>query len=394
MMNNILLGIGTFLMSIFMPSDNPPPPQKTYVHRRKSSYVDGGGDEDGEIPAHRHSMLDGVRERYAVIKQIGASQNSEVYQATDRRYSQLHAVKIFSRSNLADGPVTRLQSVHREAHVLSILSHPHIVRLHHARQDEDFIYIAMEYCHRGSLSKLLCSNSRPLDEHRALSVFQQLFSAVEFMHGKGVSHRDITPDNVLMAADGTIKIAGFSSAFWARSVKAGISKRQCETPGYAAPETTAGYNGEGVGIYRPPLADMWSCGALLYTLLTCRDPAVISSQIEVAARPPQLANRTQLRHSLGKQHSAQFEFLKLAQKKVSQTLWEDAVLSRASQATRKLVEALLCVDPHQRASATVARKMCDEALKLLNEQQRQRLLRNSRWRMGTSPKYSNDRGGY
>ena len=99
-----------------------------------------------------------------------------------------------------------------------------------------------------------------MEEHQARRIFQQIIFGVEYLHTHQVSHRDLKPENILLDADNNVKLADFGLS---NIMKDGIFLySSCGSPNYAAPELISGkyYNGASI--------DIWSCGVILYTLLT------------------------------------------------------------------------------------------------------------------------------
>lgn len=355
--SDMLERLGSFLFYILAPpvvENMEPMSAKLKTNRAQC--------KDKHTHLRRQSMGEGVREHYSVISELGKSAFSTVLQAHDHLSNRLHAVKVFRKGDIDKCPATRLDRVRREIRALHTLRHhAHIVHINHAREDEDYIYIAMEYCHLGSLSRLLCGTTRAIEERRALQILGDVLSAVAYMHRCGISHGDIKPDNVLLTARGVVKLADFSAATWKRPVEGNLSTRAHKADGYAAPEAC----GAGMGAYHTQLADMWSCGALLYTLLT-RDVPCLTHRYYNGAR--------NIHRPSASQWSSAHKKEKLTQQGVSDMIRTSRRLTFISTSTLRLLEALLTVSPHDRVEAVTAGAMCDDSLRLLTEKRRQRAL--------------------
>ena len=129
----------------------------------------------------------------------------------------------------------------------------------------------MEYAQGGELFDLICRDNvihfiiflfyfLQLKESDARNIFQQIIFGVEYLHTHQVSHRDLKPENILLDVDNNVKLADFGLS---NIMKDGIFLySSCGSPNYAAPELISGkyYNGAAI--------DIWSCGVILYTLLT------------------------------------------------------------------------------------------------------------------------------
>lgn len=156
--------------------------------------------------------------------------------------------------------VGMMEQVKREISVMKMVKHPNIVELHEVMASKSKIYFAMELVRGGELFSKI-SKGR-LREDVARVYFQQLISAIDFCHSRGVYHRDLKPENLLLDDDGNLKVTDFGlSAFSEHLKQDGLLHTTCGTPAYVAPEVIGkkGYNGA--------KADLWSCGVILYVLL-------------------------------------------------------------------------------------------------------------------------------
>ncbi|CCH40648.1 Serine/threonine-protein kinase [Wickerhamomyces ciferrii] len=146
--------------------------------------------------------------------------------------------------------------------------HPNIIKLLDFGTDRNWLYIAMELATGGDLFDKI-EPDIGVDEEISHFYFKQLINSIDFIHSKGIAHRDIKPENILLDAQGNLKIADFGLAAVFRKSRAG-EKRLCYTPcgsaPYMAPELVSG-NG-----YDPEYADIWSCGIVLFVLLSGETP--------------------------------------------------------------------------------------------------------------------------
>ncbi|KAJ0918094.1 putative protein kinase CAMK-CAMKL-CHK1 family [Helianthus annuus] len=150
--------------------------------------------------------------------------------------------------------------IQREIAVMKMVKHPNIVELHEVMASKSNIYFAMELVRGGELFSKIAKGRLPEDVAR--SYFQQLISAVDFCHSRGVYHRDLKPENLLLDEEGNLKVTDFGlSAFSDHIRQDGLLHTTCGTPAYVAPEVIGkkGYDGA--------KADIWSCGVILYVLL-------------------------------------------------------------------------------------------------------------------------------
>jgi serine/threonine-protein kinase len=153
-----------------------------------------------------------------------------------------------------------------EAEAVARLQHPNIVQVFRLDEHDGLPCLIMEYVPGGTLSQGL--DGTPLPPRRAAETAEILARAMYYAHGQGVVHRDLKPGNVLLAADGTPKIADFGLAKLLEGARATITRTGeiLGTPSYMAPEQAGGPARVG------PAADVYALGAMLYEMLTGRPP--------------------------------------------------------------------------------------------------------------------------
>ena len=205
------------------------------------------------------------------------------------------AIKIIKKESLGNNPA-RLAKIHREVNILRGLSHPNIVHLHDMIHDESRIGIVLEYASGGELFDYILTH-RYLKDTPARRLFAQLISGVGYLHKKGIVHRDLKLENLLLDRNRNIIITdfGFANMFDAKDelseeeefnlhdrefvkrfgmdkVKANGTRRgdlmqtSCGSPCYAAPELVVSDS-----LYTGRKVDVWSCGVILVCfVLLCR----------------------------------------------------------------------------------------------------------------------------
>ncbi|KIW70195.1 hypothetical protein PV04_02487 [Phialophora macrospora] len=152
--------------------------------------------------------------------------------------------------------------------------HKNIIEFYDHGDDPAWVWIAMELAEGGDLFDKIEADAG-VAEDIAHVYFTQLVSAISYMHEKGVAHRDIKPENVLLSADGDLKIADFGMAtLFEYHGRRKLATTLCGSPPYVAPEvlscsTQAGIKGAG---YAADMADIWSCGVVLFVLLAGNTP--------------------------------------------------------------------------------------------------------------------------
>lgn len=198
-------------------------------------------------------------ENYKIWSDIGRGSYAVVKFATQKATGQKVAIKIYEKSKLVEP--FREKSVKNEIKILKKLHHPNIVRLISEISLEKNLYLIMEYVKGYSLQAYLQKQRwKRLDEHDAAKVFSQFMRGLAYCHSLRVAHRDIKLENVLINADGFVKIIDFGFATCDK-----IGKKEflyCGTPNYMAPEIVNKVEYEGMPV------DVWAAGVLLYLLVT------------------------------------------------------------------------------------------------------------------------------
>ncbi|XP_023531389.1 CBL-interacting serine/threonine-protein kinase 6-like [Cucurbita pepo subsp. pepo] len=196
--------------------------------------------------------------KYELGRLLGHGTFAKVYHARNLQTGTNMAMKVVGKEKVIK--VGMMEQIKREISVMKMVKHPNIVELHEVMASKSKIYFAMELVRGGELFSKI-SRGR-LREDVARLYFQQLISAIDFCHSRGVYHRDLKPENLLLDDDGNLKVTDFGlSAFSEHLKQDGLLHTTCGTPAYVAPEVIGkkGYNGA--------KADLWSCGVILYVLL-------------------------------------------------------------------------------------------------------------------------------
>ncbi|CDY23269.1 BnaA08g12770D [Brassica napus] len=196
--------------------------------------------------------------RYELGRLLGHGTFAKVYHARNVTTGKSMAMKVVAKEKVIK--VGMVEQIKREISVMSMVKHPNIVELHEVMASKSKIYFAMELV-RGCELFAKISKGR-LREDVARVYFQQLISAVDFCHSRGVYHRDLKPENLLLDEEGNLKVTDFGlSALTEHLKQDGLFHTTCGTPAYVAPEVILkkGYDGA--------KADLWSCGVILFVLL-------------------------------------------------------------------------------------------------------------------------------
>lgn len=169
------------------------------------------------------------------------------------------AIKLIRRDTIPKNSDKEVK-VYREINALKHLSHPNIVKLEEVLQNSKYIGIVLEYASGGEFYKYI-QKKRRLKEGVACRLFAQLTSGVQYMHSKGLVHRDLKLENLLLDKHENLIITdfGFVNEFFQHNE---LMKTSCGSPCYAAPELVVSTKP-----YEARKADVWSCGIILYAML-------------------------------------------------------------------------------------------------------------------------------
>ena len=153
--------------------------------------------------------------------------------------------------------------IEREIIIMKLLNHPNVLRLYDVWETNSNLYMVLEYAEKGELFNLLVERG-PLPENEAIRFFRQIIIGISYCHALGIVHRDLKPENLLLDNKYNIKIADFGMA--ALETEDKLLETSCGSPHYAAPEIVSGIPYHGFA------SDVWSCGVILFALLTGRLP--------------------------------------------------------------------------------------------------------------------------
>lgn len=199
---------------------------------------------------------------YILGNTLGEGVTGRVKLAFDKDTGEQVAMKIISKAAISDKP-DMAQKLDREIAVMKVISHPHVLTMFDVYQTEEFLFLVLEYAPNGELFDYLVQRG-PLDSLLALKVFQQILEGVDYCHKHSICHRDLKPENLLLDADYNIKIGDFGMA--AMRVDDCMFNTSCGSPHYASPEVVQGSPYDGMK------ADIWSCGVILFALVSGKLP--------------------------------------------------------------------------------------------------------------------------
>ncbi|HEX6249117.1 MAG TPA: Stk1 family PASTA domain-containing Ser/Thr kinase [Nocardioidaceae bacterium] len=216
-------------------------------------------------------VLDG---RYRVGPRIARGGMATVYEATDLRLDRVCALKVM-HTGLGDDDDFAARFV-REARSAAKLSHPNVVGVFDQGDDHGTLFLAMEYIPGHTLRDLIRKEA-PMAPRKALTLIEPVLSALAAAHQAGMIHRDVKPENVLLADDGRVKVAdfGLARAVSAETQHTATGGVLIGTVSYLSPELVV----DGKADAR---SDVYAAGVILYEMLTGRKPHEGESPIQVA----------------------------------------------------------------------------------------------------------------
>src|SRR5882672_2663289 len=241
--------------------------------------------------------MDSLRQlgKYKIAEVIGASALATVYKATDPEPERVVALKIHRKEGI-DPRITAHAVAKFKNQVLAAerLAHPGIADVYEHGEDENVAYLAMEYLAGRGLRDFLTLRLR-LGLKDTMSIMVQLLAALDFAHANGVVHRDVKPANIVMLLSGRLKLADFGIAL-IDTFDLAQAGATAGSPAYMSPEQHSGLEAD-------RRSDVFSCGVVLYELLTgskpfegppesvgekiCREPYRPASELNPKSSPAQ-----------------------------------------------------------------------------------------------------------
>mmetsp|Transcript_25549 Transcript_25549/g.42029 ORF Transcript_25549/g.42029 Transcript_25549/m.42029 type:complete len:657 (-) Transcript_25549:589-2559(-) len=195
-------------------------------------------------------------------KTLGVGSTGKVKLGTHKETGQKVAIKIVKKEFLESKPSLR-KKIEREIAVMKLIDHPHVLRLYDVFETTTHLFLVLEHIEGGELFDYLVKKGK-LEPQEAHRFFRQILSGLSYCHKQLICHRDLKPENLLLDAKQNIKIADFGMA---SMMKEGILlETSCGSPHYASPEIVMGTKYNGME------ADVWSCGVVLYALMTGKLP--------------------------------------------------------------------------------------------------------------------------
>ncbi|PYH71125.1 serine/threonine-protein kinase [Aspergillus vadensis CBS 113365] len=203
----------------------------------------------GRVRLAKHSVTGQLAAIKIVSKKSAAITQSASIAGMDKKANRMGGI----------GPRQIPSGLEREVVIMKLIEHPNVINLYDVWENRGELYLVLEFVEGGELFEYVSENA-PLREDEAVRIFCQIIAGLGYCHRFNICHRDLKPENILLDAQGNVKLADFGMAALQPSHR--WLDTSCGSPHYAAPEIVGGKR------YLGDKADIWSCGIILYALLT------------------------------------------------------------------------------------------------------------------------------
>ena len=211
--------------------------------------------------------------RYELLERIGTGGMAVVYKARCHRLNRLVAVKILKPELAHDAEFRR--RFHDESQAVAMLSHPNIMAVYDVSRSDDLDYIVMELLDGITLKQYMQKKGLPLNWREALHFITQIMKALSHAHSRGIIHRDIKPQNIMVLRDGSVKVADFGIARVLSAAQSTLTQEALGSVHYISPEQAR-------GSHIDTRADIYSAGVVLYEMTAGRLPYEGDTPVSVA----------------------------------------------------------------------------------------------------------------
>ena len=196
---------------------------------------------------------------FSIVKLIQNKINNEYFACKIVPFNKLHQFGMFSRFE-------------QEIRIYQQLYHPGTISLIDILKDNFNFYIILEFCPHGDLFQYIVDHNK-ISEREAKILFRYILKSLEYLHSIGIAHRDLKPENILIDKYGRLKLSDFGLSKFVN--KDNLTNSTCGTPCYVSPELLSGKP------FNPFKSDIWSCGIILFTMLTGELPWTKRNQTQL-----------------------------------------------------------------------------------------------------------------
>ncbi|KKK12033.1 hypothetical protein P175DRAFT_0442907 [Aspergillus ochraceoroseus IBT 24754] len=222
--------------------------RKTHVGPWQLGRTLGSG-ATGRVRLAKHAVTGQAAAIKIVSKKSAAISQSDSIAAMDRQAGNF----------IGTGTRQMPSGIEREVVIMKLIEHANVISLYDVWENRGELYLVLEYVEGGELFDYVQTHG-PLPEEEAVRLFRQIIAGLGYCHRFNICHRDLKPENILLDANHNVKLADFGMA--ALQPAGHWLNTSCGSPHYAAPEIIYGRK------YQGDKADLWSCGIILYALLT------------------------------------------------------------------------------------------------------------------------------
>jgi serine/threonine-protein kinase len=224
-----------------------------------------------QMPTTFMNVASALEARYQILKELGRGGMGIVFQAHDKQLHEQVAIKILSPILSTNSDA--LERLKREVSAARRVTHPNVIRIHDISEMNGLHFVSMEYFHGQSLKEYI-KQQGSLSPNQAWQIASQICDGLDAAHRGGIIHRDLKSQNIIINAQGQLKIIDFGLAHTAHMEGMTATGLIMGTPEYMAPEQVAGKRVD-------ERADIYSLGIILYELFTGRVPFKGDSAIGV-----------------------------------------------------------------------------------------------------------------
>ena len=252
-------------------------------HEQTPSRIDSAKSDMDATLAFSRPVPKRTLGRYRIVKELGRGSMGIVYLGEDPTIHRSVAIKTMRLDQAEDTDVVKEVKARffHEAESTGRLSHPNIVTIYDAGEEEDLGYIAMEFL-EGVTLKAWCRKDNLLPVRQAVNLAATVADALDYAHRQGIVHRDVKPSNIMLTKENAIKVTDFGIARITTSTKTQTTMIM-GTPNYMSPEQVIGNHVDG-------RADIFSLGVVLFELLTSEKPfqadSIPALLFKIAHEPP------------------------------------------------------------------------------------------------------------
>jgi len=235
--------------------------------------------------------------RYQIAAELGTGGMGTVYRGTDPAIGRPVAIKVIAGVARSQDAAKLRERLRREARAAGALDHPNIVTVFDVGEDEEVTYIVMEFIQGVTLDELIQQTDGLLPSERALTILAEAARALDFAHARGVIHRDIKPGNIMVRADGSVKLTDFGIASVPAAATLTAPGDLPGTPSFISPEQLR-------GLEATARSDQFSLAVVAWMLLTGSKPfegehvATLLASIAMKEPEPSILLSTESDHVL------------------------------------------------------------------------------------------------